>query len=288
MLQTRFSTPNDVTAQRRLWKLAFGDTDEYLDNFYLNYYRPQRAIVLEEDGEVRAMFTWFDTTLTLSGGRTYRAAYVYALATHPDCRGRGLAARLLAEGGELLRPLGVDLLTTVPAEPSLHSFFAANGFEEAFVMDQWESAPLTAEGKPCALTTASPAGYNTAREGLLNAVPHITFPNEALAHQLRCCQLSGGGGLFTAVTGHGPACLCAERSGENTLIVKEVLGCKAAKRDALEALSVENPRDTLIIRTVLGTNPVETVRFGMLKWLNCTNTVDCGALECAFLGLAFD
>jgi len=50
MIQVRVSVPEDVPAQRRLWKLAFGDEDAYLDNFYQNYYRPERVLVLEEAG----------------------------------------------------------------------------------------------------------------------------------------------------------------------------------------------------------------------------------------------
>ena len=288
MLQTRFSVPADIPAQRVLWKLAFGDTDEYLDNFYLNYYRPERAVVLEEDGVVRAMFTWFDTTLTLPEGYTFRAAYVYALATHPDCRGRGLAGKLLREGGELLRPLGIDLLTTVPAEPSLHSFFAANGFCEGFVMEQYRRGPAPVESIPCTLSPADPAHYNKVRETLLAALPHITFPDEAMAHQLRCCELSGTGGLFTAETADGPACLCAEAADRDLLLIKEVLGCERAKKAVLDALSAENPGDTLIVRGVLGPNPVESIKFGMLKWLICTKTEGCSAFRPAFLGLAFD
>ena len=288
MLKIRFSHPVDIPAQRLLWKLAFGDTDEYLDNFYFHYYRPERAVVLEEDGVIRAMFTWFDTTLTLADGRTFRAAYVYALATHPDCRGRGLAGELLARGGDLLRTLGMDLLTTVPAEPSLHTFFAANGFQEAFVMTQQQRAARRAAAAPCRLTAVHPTRYNQVREELLAGIPHITFPEEAMAHQLRCCEISGGGGLFTAETTAGPACLCAEQAGDSLLVVKEVLGAEAARQAILEALSAENTCETLIIRSILGSNPAETVKFGMLKWLFCTNTLDCGDLSGAFLGLAFD
>ena len=87
----RPSVPEDVPAQRALWKLAFGDSDSYIDNFYHTYYRPERVVVLEEEGTVRSMTAWFDTAFVVPGQGEYRAAYLYAVATHPDCRGRGLA-----------------------------------------------------------------------------------------------------------------------------------------------------------------------------------------------------
>ena len=49
MVTVRPSRPGDVPAQRRLWKLAFGDGESYIDNFYSTYYRPERVVVLEAD-----------------------------------------------------------------------------------------------------------------------------------------------------------------------------------------------------------------------------------------------
>ena len=40
MWNIRTSVPEDIPAQRQLWKLAFGDEDAYIDNFYQTYYRP--------------------------------------------------------------------------------------------------------------------------------------------------------------------------------------------------------------------------------------------------------
>ena len=115
MLLVRPSVPEDVPAQRELWKLAFGDSDPYIDNFYNSYYRPGQVVVLEEDGLVRSMTAWFDTTFVVPGQGEYRAAYLYAVATHPDCRGQGLAGKLLAGADEYFRSLGIPAVTTVPA-----------------------------------------------------------------------------------------------------------------------------------------------------------------------------
>ena len=50
MWNIRTSVPEDIPTQRQLWKLAFGDEDAYIDNFYQTYYRPERVLVLEEEG----------------------------------------------------------------------------------------------------------------------------------------------------------------------------------------------------------------------------------------------
>ena len=141
MTTVRFSRPDDLPTLRALWTLAFGDSEEYMDNFFRRYYRPERMVVLEEEGTVRAMTAWFDTDFLLPGGGKYRAAYLYAVATHPACRGRGLAGELLARADDLFREMAIPAVTTVPAEPSLHNFFGANGFRECFCHDEVQLTP---------------------------------------------------------------------------------------------------------------------------------------------------
>ena len=128
----RCSTVQDIPRLRELWYLAFGDDGAYVDNFFETYYKPERMLVLEEDGVVQAMTAWFDTTFVVPEEGRFRAAYLYAVATHPDCRGKGMAGRLLAWADDYFRTLGIPAVTTVPAEPSLHHFFGANGFRECF------------------------------------------------------------------------------------------------------------------------------------------------------------
>ena len=103
MIQIRISRPEDIPRQRELWQLAFGDDGAYVDNFYNAYYQPERVLLLEEDGVVQSMTAWFDTTFVVPGDGDFRAAYLYAVATHPDCRGRGMSGRLLAWADDYFR-----------------------------------------------------------------------------------------------------------------------------------------------------------------------------------------
>ena len=136
MIQFRPSVPADIPRQRELWSLAFGDEGAYVDNFYHNYYRPERVLVLEENGVIQAMTAWFDTDFVVSDQERYKVGYLYAVATHPDARGRGFAGRLLEYADHYLKEeQGCQAVTTVPAEESLHRFFGANGFRECFTHD---------------------------------------------------------------------------------------------------------------------------------------------------------
>lgn len=293
MLLTRPSVPQDIPAQRALWQLAFGDTDAYVDNFYQTYYRPERVLVLEEDGLIRSMTAWFDTTFAVPGRGRYRAAYLYAVATHPDCRGRGLAARLLADADGYFRGLGIPAVTTVPAESSLHRFFGANGFRECFRMAEGAltrgEIPALVGDNP--LRPVPPAEYGQIREALLAHIPHIAYPDDALAYQAGCCALSGGG-LFAGGTAAGPVCLCAEGAGDGLVVVKEYLGAPAARRLALPGLPLAAPAERWLLRGPRGGEESSANdnlgQFAMLKWLDSQLEKNWDWSSTAYLGLAFD
>ena len=55
MRTVRTSVREDISGLYDLWTLAFGDTKEYIDNFFQRYYRPERVLVLEE-GQIRRSF----------------------------------------------------------------------------------------------------------------------------------------------------------------------------------------------------------------------------------------
>ncbi|MEA4934749.1 MAG: GNAT family N-acetyltransferase [Lawsonibacter sp.] len=284
MINVRPSIPADIPAQRELWKLAFGDSGDYVDNFYTTYYRPERVLVLEEDGVVRSMTAWFDTALVLPGRGEYRAAYLYAVATHPDCRGRGLAAKLLSAADAHFQFLGIPAVTTVPAEPSLHRFFGANGFREYFTHDQmvWKTEDAEPLTSPFRLQPLEPEEYGRLRETILAETPHIAFPVDALAYQAGCCRLSGGG-LYAAKTAAGMAVLCAEGMEDGSLMLKELVGCPSARGQVLSGLRPLLPRFGGRYRT-----PGEQTKFGMLKWLDKEFCAGWDWASTAYLGLGFD
>lgn len=281
-MHIRLSTPADIPALRALWTLAFGDGGDYLDNFFNAYYAPERMIILEEEGLIRAMTAWFDTTFVIPDMGRYRAAYLYAVATHPDCRGRGLAGRLLAWADDHFRSLGIPAVTTVPAEPSLHDFFAANGFRECFCHDELIAPAASSASAPFSLDSLSPKRYGELRESLLLDRPHIAYPEEALAYQAGCCRISGGG-LYAADTGYGVVLLCAEGMADGSLLLKELLGQPSACDALLKHLGSLLPAFSGIYRI-----PGKKIPFGMLKWLDETVENQWNWRDTAHLGLAFD
>ena len=281
MEHIRLSAASDIPAMRELWALAFGDSGPYVDNFFENYYRPERMIVLEENGTVRAMTAWFDTSFVIPGDGAYRAAYLYAVATHPEHRSRGLSARLLKWADGHFRTLRIPAVTPVPATPSLHSFIAANGFRECFTHSE-----LTVASRPhqtaLPITPISAAEYALAREEFLAQPPHIFLPEEAVAYQQGCSRISGGG-LYRITTSCGSAILCSEGMEDGSLLVKELLGQPSACEEVVKNLHSTLPGFSGKYRI-----PGQNTLFGMLKWLDKSVEVRWNWADRAYLGLAFD
>ncbi len=280
MIHMRTSRPEDIPRLRELWRLAFGDPEAYMDAFFQCWYRPERMLVLEEEGELRSMLAWFDTWLDVPDGNRWKAGYLYAVATHPDRRGQGLSGALQKYAAAYLRgEQGCQAMTTVPANPSLHRFFAANGFRECFThsVRVWD-APVPEGEPPFRLERLSAADYGRAREAILSGTAHISYPEQALAFQEEAGALSPGGGLYAA----GAAVLCAEE-GERGLVIKELLGKPEDVELALRWAGALLPGWTGEYRT-----PGSQVPFGMLQWLYPGLERRWDWSSSAYLGLAFD
>ncbi|MBQ3134712.1 MAG: GNAT family N-acetyltransferase [Oscillospiraceae bacterium] len=261
-----------------LWRIAFGDSDEYIDCFFAACPDPERVLVLEDEGGVQAMTAWFDMPLVSEDGGQWPGAYLYAVATHPDCRGKGYAGMLLKWAGEWLQSRGFACLTTVPASGSLHRFFAANGFAEQFVLVEQELVPDMTIA-PAPLAAVEWQEYGSLRERALARTAHAACGGQGLAYQQAVCRLSGGG-LFRA----GSGCACVERAGD-TAVVKELLAPEGEHPAILSALAQRISARRWLVRTPCKAGQ-EGKPFAMVRWLmeQPTQWPDGPA----YFGLAFD
>ena len=111
---------------RRLWKEAFQDTDDFLDIFFHRAFHPQRSRCITQDGAVVAALYWFDI-----GCGSLPCAYIYAVATDPQCRGQGLCRALMADTARLLAVSGYAGALLVPQDEGLSSMYAKMDYRPA-------------------------------------------------------------------------------------------------------------------------------------------------------------
>ena len=81
--------PASLLPLRELWKEAFGDSDDFLDSFFGAAFSPERCRCAEEEGKLLGALYWFDVQV-----RQQKYAYLYAIATAKDSRGKGVCHAL--------------------------------------------------------------------------------------------------------------------------------------------------------------------------------------------------
>lgn len=273
----RPSRREDLPALVELWQLAFGDTQEYIRGFFDLVDDPERVLVLEQGGRVQAMACWLVTPLVRPDGREERAAYLYAVATRPERRGEGCGVRLLDYARRRLGELGFVWLTTVPARPELHGFFARGGFVEGLSLARATLIPDG--GEEARVEQVGPEEYGRLRRAALAGRARVEYEPMALAYQQHACALSGGG-LYRVDEG----CACVERSWDGRVVVKELLAEAGGEQRAVNALARLHPAPDYEVRTPWP-GPGERVDFAMVLPL-CPQGAWPG--PDTYLGLAFD
>ncbi len=119
-----FPTLRHMPQLRELWQDAFGDSVEFLDSFYRTAYSPDRCRCILMDGQAAAVLYWIDCELD-----SRKLAYLYAVATHPAHRGKGLCRKLMEDTHQLLASRGYAGALLVPQKEPLRRMYAGMGYE---------------------------------------------------------------------------------------------------------------------------------------------------------------
>lgn len=285
MIEMRKSKPEEVPELQELFRLCFGDGPECSGLYFNKYYRPEEFLVLREEDELRAMAGLLNVTLTEPGGRTVKAAYLYGMGTHPEHRGKGFAGQLLNYADFYLHGKR-DCLVTMPAEPSLHTFYRKFGFCECFPLLEGEVTPRAVREGETSLPLDA-AGYDALRERLLAERYHVSY-GALTGLQESLCAFSGGSLLSLNVNGV-PGCAAVERWGD-TALCKELLIAPGALEGALALAAQAVYAKRFVLRRPAFWPGAGLSRrdFGMIKWYDPIAAKRCQGADEPYLGLAFD
>lgn len=110
---------------RELWHDIFGDEYHEIDSFFV---RHSDAIPVIHEEENRVVSMLFVVPLQMWGKRV---AYIYAVATHPDYRGRGLASQLLGKALKMIEESGdYEVAALIPSSTYSKHLYEKLGFED--------------------------------------------------------------------------------------------------------------------------------------------------------------
>ena len=108
-MRLRKTNLDDLPQLKALWALGFGDTEQEIEAFFAISYPVATGFCAEEDGRLIAAAYALPQELAW-GERTAKAAYLYAVTTHPDFRKQGVCRKLLAFAEKELKKRYFDCL----------------------------------------------------------------------------------------------------------------------------------------------------------------------------------
>jgi predicted acetyltransferase len=127
----QFANEQTAPLVRRMWKICFDDTDEFLDILSAYKYKNENTLIYFEEGKAVASLQMLPYTINF-----YRQeipfAYLAGLCTLPGYREKGYMSRLIHEAHRVLSERNIPLSILIPAEEWLYGFYEKYGYEQVF------------------------------------------------------------------------------------------------------------------------------------------------------------
>lgn len=270
-MRYEMASAGDRAALQALWFQCFGDDAAYTRLYFERYDICRQVFVARVERELAAMAIWFPATLANADGAEYPAAYLYAVATEPAYRNKGVCHQLMAFAEKWLKSAGVQVVTLVPGSRELFRFYEKLGYETVFYCREMEITTPQPGGE---IRSVSANRYWQLRQMLLWQ-DFLVYDEAEIAYQKALCRHAGGD-LVQLQWEQQLGCAIVEPQ-DGRLMIKEVLPPELA-RPAASALLAKFGGTSAVARTCGDGRP-----FGMAKWLHhkqpCRN---------AYLGIAFD
>ena len=223
---------------KSIWQSAFQEPMDAIDKFFSTAFSPERCLFLTENEVPVSALYWFDCEY--DGGKL---AYIYAVATHPDHRGKGLASRLLNQAHVHLKDLGYAGCVLKPAA-GLFPFYERLGYVTSGYIRRFTAE---AGNTPSEIKALSADAYGRLRK---NYLPAESIIQEGVALEF----LHTYANFYAAKD----ALFCVARE---EAVFFEYLGNPNSAPGILAALSIEQAEFP---------TPGNDIPFAMWHPLNCT------------------
>jgi len=202
-----FPAPEQTVFFKALWQEAFGDSDDFVENFFSTVFSEHRCRCVTLDGALAGMLFWFDCHL---GEEKF--AYLYAVATAKACRNRGICKTLLEDTHRILKDSGYAGAVLVPGEPGLITMYQKMGYA---CFGGIEEVPAEAGNHSVALKNLTAQEYACLRRQFL-PVRGLVQEAENLAFLQTQAQLFAGEDFLLAAQPEGDCLRGLEYLGDPT------------------------------------------------------------------------
>lgn len=274
-----------IAQLKSLWKISFNDEDKYIDFFFSNRFKCDNCIVsIDENGEVQAALH----LLPCSVGNI-PAQYIYAAATNPNHRKKGLMSGLLNFADKIAQERNLEFSLLTPASGSLFDYYAKNLYESAFYVreivfsrdEMYNLSSSDYEGK----ALSDEGIYNIRKNFGSKSSGFVNWNFNAVEYALGYHTLTGG--KVVSVKDGYAMCYC----NEGEVFVSEFIADEIFSANLISALLKEFPQNVFKFRLPAGNQFFEN--YGKIKPLAMAKSsdgtkIDFAEGESAYLGLPLD
>lgn len=210
-----------MPALRSLWQEAFGDTEDFLDDFRRTAFDVNRCRCVVEDGEVVAALYWFDCLCMEK-----RIAYVYAVATAEVYRGRGISHALMEDTHRHLAKLGYEGAVLVPESEELFRFYEGMGYRVCGTIHEFSCHAAEKGGEEVSIRSIDKTEYARLRRQMLPC-GGVVQENENLDFLETQAQFYAGAGFLLAARKEADRLIGMELLGDVEIApgIVRALGC---------------------------------------------------------------
>lgn len=113
---------SDIEQLKSIWNQVFKDEKELIEKFFISAFEKSIVYVWRHEGEIASVLYMIPTK--------DEGMYLYALATLPDYRKRGIMSSLIKYSLSQADRMGVKYVFLIPAEKKLYGYYEKLGFKK--------------------------------------------------------------------------------------------------------------------------------------------------------------
>lgn len=274
-IKIEITVPEDMGEAFPIWQACFGDSGEYI-NMFLSYAEGHcKCLLARHEGKAVSMFF-----LQECSAEAHPAYYLYAAATLPEYRGRGIMGGMIEAAANYARGEGKAFIILSPAEESLFGYYEKFGFKAAFSR---KIVSLNGAGSEEKASPESGDSLFESREKILKNIPHTRWNEAFLSYAERENAFFGGRTIR-----FGDSYALARKIGNEALIfelcAEDEAAARAIAEEAMRSFGCETAKIYLPAQSDLFKNrPARIQRNGMALALGGAELKDDG-----YLGLTLE
>lgn len=145
-VRIEYALPADRGELRELFDLCFPGESGFSKWYFDSIWRSDNTLVIRQNGKIVSALQMLPLELE-HGGDRIRGCYVFAVGTHPNHQGEGLAGRLIKASFDENRRLDLDFSALIVQQSSLTDYYSRFGYESIFTVQSADvhAAPCTGE-----------------------------------------------------------------------------------------------------------------------------------------------